>query len=99
MSASPKTLQMLVLPRKSDKKNVIEFIEEVKKCCNLDIEYSTKDKILNIKSEKVEYIIYVENPVDAINFLTGFRGGIADFSDTYMSVKPLIKGDKNESKN
>lgn len=98
MKKKPKTLQMIVLPRRTDKKNVFEFIDEIKRCCNLDITYEIKDKILNIKNDKVEYIIYVENPVDAMNFLTGFRGGIADFSDSFMSIAPMV-GDKNESKN
>lgn len=94
-----RVLQMLVMPTKTDLKNLEEFIEELRGCCDLEIDYSFKDKILNIKSKDMEYIIYCDKQVDCMNFLTGFKSALLDFNNCYMRLTPVKKESKNESSN
>lgn len=93
----PKTVVIGFLPTKSTYKELKDYIDEINHSSDLDVTYSYKDKVLDIKSKKQEYILYAKEYVDVINFLYGLKSGMLDFSDVYMRLTPV--GGKNESKN
>lgn len=92
-----KLLTMGILVDKTNKEEMIKYIEEFKSVCDLTIEYDYKEHIITLKNENKEAIIYTKSDENAINFLEGIRIGLLDFNDVVVNLKG-VNNDKTKNR-